>query len=762
MDNKRNSCSSDETSEQEIVVVEQKKMVREFRSRTKTPEEIPYDPDAISIVIPVTGKKTTGNTRRFTLTTPGEDKYVDLIFKVANAAAYVIFIKSPREYSQAVRDNFADAIRLLVEFINLRSASEGSGIALYKEFEEWRLNDGKVKTHSSRLSQIKKMIFIALAFDPFSKTIDSKERAYLRSQGETNAVPANHSDKESYTINRWLSEHDWLRDEVVGVGHDTYSLLASPKVVVKSIKITAATIMLEMQHCKMALIDFFREEKIILNDPTLISNSDFGKRFQARLARQYCNAENVASIQRAYNKKRRCNPYLDMAIRIFVRMSTSDGYDYQERQIKNFFSNRPFKARLDGVMVMDSMFNVTNAWGFNIKFIMELIDYAALPGEVAEISQIPICEGENLLFGWLMGSLTVQQSDIYKLKYSSFTYMRRRTGQVTHISLRYYKGRAKRSLDVEDIDANSLLGRAVFGHLSAFGASAGVGAYVSWSPKMKEVNGEFFRMIENFNHEFRPKVLASLKSEGSVPVFLNCLSALVSNGEKYCAKTRAHENSSTPLKKSLFAPNSIKTAAVYARSDTFDPSSLMNYHSHSDRTERNAYLTKENEEWMNNAGRITRAVMQDFAINLFRPSKQDLQNFNSEFSKALKTIDSRSKEALVRMKVVTGKSSGDIKNFGVAESYQMQSNREQEVYILDDAYSIVKYMHFLAQLDEKHKLLIRRSPEFLFNEALPTAEWIEQLFDRKVFSMESISKAEVIYSQYKDSLPPLFSSQIRV
>lgn len=760
MDKKKISCGSDEISEQELIIYEQERMRREFRSHTKTPEAIPYDPDAKAIVIPVKGKKNPDNTRRFSLTTPGKDEYVDLIFKVANAAAYVIFVKSPREYSQTVRDNFGEAIKLLVEFINLPGVSEENRIALFKAFEAWRIDKGKVKPQSSRLPQIKKMVFIALAFEPFSKTIDSKERAYLRSQGEANAVPEDASDKESHTINRWLSEHAWLRDETVGVGHDTYSLLASPKIVVKSVKITAATIMLEMQQCKMALIELFREEKIILNDPTLINSSGFEKRFQARLARQYCNAENIGSIQCAYHKKQRSNPYLDMAIRVFIRMSTSGRHDYQDRQIKTFFSNSPYKARLEGVMVMDSLFSVTNAWGFNIKFILDLIDYAALPSEIAKTSQIPICEGENLLFGWLMGSLTVQQSDIHKLKYSSFTFMRRRTGQVTHISLRYYKGRARRSLDVEDIDANSLLGRAVFGHLSAYSSTADAGAYVSWNPRMKEVNGEFFRMIENFNHEFRPKILANLKAEDSVPVFLNCLSTLVANGEKYCAKTWAHEKSNTPLKKALFGPNSIKTAAVYARSDTFDPSTLMNYHSHSDRTERNAYLTKENEEWMNNSGRITRAVMQDIAINLFRPSKQDVQIFNSEFSKALKTIESRSQEALIRMKVVTGRVSGEIDDVGIATSHESQSGQDQAIYIVDDAYAVVKYLHFLAQLDKQHKILLKRAPEFLFNEVLPTAEWIEQLFSRNSFSVESMSKAEAIYTQYKDSLPQLFKAQI--
>jgi len=200
---------------------------------------------------------------------------------------------------------------------------------------------------------------------------------------------------------------------------------------------------------------------------------------------------------------------------------------------------------------------------------------------------------------------------------------------------------------------------------------------------------------------------------------------------------------------------------VYARSDTFDPTSLMNPRSHTNDTERERYLVEMNQDWQNNCGRVTRAVMRDLYVNVFTASESDKQLFESEFTKAVEHIKARADDVLACLKVVTKQTSGRVDELGfVRAGSQIKGDLPDTIYIQDSPETVLKLRHFLAQLQEKHVLLRASAPEFLFFTALPTAEWIESLFDNKRFSKASLEKGKAMYGQYQSHLPPHFTAQL--
>ncbi|HDY85796.1 MAG TPA: hypothetical protein ENI26_08180 [Methylophaga aminisulfidivorans] len=250
-------------------------------------------------------------------------------------------------------------------------------------------------------------------------------------------------------------------------------------------------------------------------------------------------------------------------------------------------------------------------------------------------------------------------------------------------------------------------------------------------------------------------------------MFLDSIIALLNFGERYdynihksIENYRAQVN--FPMKKAYFSLTAIKNSSVHARSDLFTPTQLLNYHSHSNGTERKSYLSPQNEEWINNCGRITRAVMQDLLVNLYRASDKEQKLFNNEFIKASVTIDIKRDEVLSRMKLVTGKLNGKIDDFGFIDLTKSSEPNGQHnaIYLVDTPETVMKLKHYLNEVSIKHRSLTDNAPEFLLFTVLPTVEWIENVFDKKSFSKKSMTEGLEIYKRYKDILPPLFSAQM--
>jgi hypothetical protein len=242
---------------------------------------------------------------------------------------------------------------------------------------------------------------------------------------------------------------------------------------------------------------------------------------------------------------------------------------------------------------------------------------------------------------------------------------------------------------------------------------------------------------------------------------LDCIYKLIENGNSNSKTQHLHEfNSST----NPFKLSHIKNSSIHARSDNYDPSQLINYNSHSNKTERDSYLSEQNEDWKNNCGRITRAIMNDLLANVLS-TKHDRVKFNSEFTHAAEDIHRKRDEVLAVMKVVSKRDTGDVKDISISDigTSQLATDNDDPAdtrYIIDCAESVMRIKHYLAQAEKHCKSIALNSPDFLFYEMLPTVEWMESLLFQRKFSNESIEQGDSMFAKYKAHLPPLFTENI--
>ena len=115
----------------------------------------------------------------------------------------------------------------------------------------------------------------------------------------------------------------------------------------------------------------------------------------------------------------------------------------------------------------------------------------------------------------------------------------------------------------------------------------------------------------------------------------------------------------------------------------------------------------------------------------------------------------------MRMKLITENASGKVDELGFYKNIQPTNDMLPDaLYLEDSPETVLKLTHYLAELECKHRTLLKYAPEFLFATALPTAEWIECLFDNKQFSKESLKQGQALYNRYTDILPPHFTAHI--
>ncbi len=428
-----------------------------------------------------------------------------------------------------------------------------------------------------------------------------------------------------------------------------------------------------------------------------------------------------------------------------------------------FFDNREITKCIKGVGGLPNLISSnTIETFFGSHMLAETAEYVNCV-DSTNIDK-PKSRSEQLIFAWLMAYQTVQPSDILKLRLSDFRSVTRVNGRVTHIDLNYFKGRANMVHQVRTLDTKSLLGSVILNYLQDISSESSGrrlidSAYVSKST--------FNKLFEFCGSEIVDRVNAHLIREKASPVFIKAVLAIIRNGEpfslrKWASNEKYFSSCEFPRRNACFTLTAIKNSSIHSRSDTFTPTQLINFHSHCDDVEKLFYLSSSNEEWLNNSGLITRAVMHDLATNLYRASLTERALFNSEFTHAAEIITNKKNETLSQMKMVTGEAQGEVNALGLLKKVAKPNSQPVDtIYVLDTPETIVKLLHYLDQVRRNHRSLVAASAEFLLFTVLPTAEWIEDLFDNKSFSKESMCEGENMYKKYKDILPPLFQNNLR-
>lgn len=677
-----------------------------------------------------------------------------LIFGVFNATAYRYLVTD--DFPET-RKQWLVCCRHVWRYLDVIDLTEENRATWLKDYEAWRVSKDGVKTQSTGLGKIKLMIEDALAFSAFTETLNDYERAYLVILADTPVAPSDEAD--AVNLNQWFSQHTWLRRDDIGIGHELYTRLGSPKALMNSFRITVENALLYLQACKDALIDSFRRAVVKPEDiPTLekIPVPD-GQPMQ-----YYIRSAKVEMFKRLSLKLSSLIddiPHLKNALELVVFAEVRP--QYRKAIFDKILSKQPIKAISH--RQPSKFFTSRKEVGlFDAGFLQQLARHAtSSPGNNA----MPVSLAESLLFSYLMAYQTVQGGDIPKLNLRDFKFVRRVNGTITHIESDYFKGRARHKVhQVETLTTKDDIGKAVLRYILDLTTPRQQDKPLTPVFKMEacrpsNLTGLIFLACKDtalwnvINEKHQAQLVA--------PVFPRAMAVMLSKGVIYKKSGKAESPCETALSSFFFHFTHIKTSAVYAGSDSFDPASLINMRSHTNETERARYLVEMNHEWQDNCGRITRAVMRDLYVNVFTASESDKQIFESEFTKAVEHIKSRANDVLASLKVVTKQTSGRVDELGlVSAGAQIDGDLPDTIYIQDSPETVLKLKHFLAQLEEKHTLLRECAPEFLFFTALPTAEWIESLFDNKDFSKASLEKGQAMYDQYRSYLPPHFTAQL--
>lgn len=753
----------------EVSLKNKKLALKEFQ-RNNDVIAIPYNPDATQFVL--------SNGLIITFKDVGST-FKKLIFKCLNFNHYKIYHTDEMFVSSS--KTFNEKIPMFVSYLNNINIDAGDNLKILKMYETYRVDLG-VKSQSTGMKEVRSLINKAIESTSFTKLLSESEIISLQIIAKTKVAPDHES--EALTMTVWFSWHTWLRRDDIGIGAELYARLASPKALIKSFNITIEAGLLQIQNSKYALIEFFKEVDNSFNIfPEIKTKEEYGENKRPDQVtysyKYYLSSQSsiiLNNLRELYHSTENKSEDLKIAM-VIVVYSLTKLWNHKD-VIDKFFKNEVICNQVHFVGVTCSS---GSSPIFSPQILLSLYKHSKNPIHTS----CPVTSCEELFFSWIMASLRVQPNDIQKLRLSDFLFSRKVDGTIINFECIYFKGRAKDYHTTEIISGRSIQGKALINFfndrtlqmqrrntlLVKKVPTPQIGKRSLLAKYMNILNAQNFNEIAISEHN----------KQGVVYLFLPALLKVIENGFSFEQYKRQHkiklkEKSASVIeehkskwkkfnesfcKGDIFGLACIKNSSVHAKSDKFDPTKLLNLNSHTNDTEDRYYRNSGNEEWSNNCGRITRAVMQDIQSNLYQLSKTDKQIFINEFINANDSIQAKKSEILSRIKMLTGQEEGQVTNeFGFGKRKNvMEGDLPDSIYLLDSPETVMKLKHYLWQAELHHQAILKQSPDFLFNTLLPTVEWIEDVFIKSRFSKASISKGEELFEQFKGALPPIFKSQ---
>ncbi|CAH1535338.1 conserved hypothetical protein [Vibrio rotiferianus] len=705
----------------------EKALSRDFKKKqTVASLELPFSVRSISI------PKTEVGSAAYTLSmTDTEDADKAIIYKAMIAVYNYAFFD--RSAALSVKGHFSFAVKPFIAWLNAHKVE--NRYEILKLYETARMDELNNHGGNSPLLNLKSVLGHAIESESLRKELTSDEYAYLIELRKTKHTP--NLNKSQKSIASYFGALDWLRREDVGIGSELYSALASPKLAVNSLSLTAATIILELKTYKDELYRLIKSLEPQLS-PWLVIESQSSKSEKTKVVGNV-----IYLILSAYHKQENTTASLKAALEAFILSNSCslDAYNTiktalesqgecdsvflnkgdDKTKVNSEFAERHCTASLSGVL-------------FSIEWVK---------GVLKSDSSKALTDVEGVMFAWLMASLTVQPYDIPKLTHSDFRFMKV-GGRITNIECEYFKGRAKVFHTTRSLSTRTPEGKALVALLEQ--QAEGLPFYTKQplyiSNKIKSLLGGFNALIHmdylsekiEVAHEkqqlpnLMPKAIGALISHGihAENVIENPRKITTDDRRKLVAQSQS------TCKRAIFGLQAIKNSAVHAFSDPYTLNYLINRNSHSNQTEKVSYLTEENEEWMNNSGRITREVMLDLIQNVFNlnfepEKKEQVAAFNREFMAIRDLIAYKHEEMNARLRFVTGQEKGRVNEVGVMalSDKKKESDALSPIYVSDNPITVMKMHNYLHEFKKNYKKLLSHNPDHLFKTVIPTVEWLE-------------------------------------
>ncbi|MEZ9007954.1 hypothetical protein [Vibrio sp. 10N.247.311.59] len=225
--------------------------------------ELPFT--ATSIIVPKTEQYASHILLLDDVNTP--DKVI--IYKAMIAVYnYVFFDKSA---AVTAKDVFSSAAKPFISWLN--SYKINNRYEILKRYESDRMDELDNHGGYSPLRALNCIIGYAIESEALSKELSSEDYTFLIELRKTK--PAPNLNKSQKSIASYFGALDWLRREDIGIGAELYSALASPKLAINSLSLTAATLIIELKEYKNELQTLIKSTEPQLapgRDRTLLTN----------------------------------------------------------------------------------------------------------------------------------------------------------------------------------------------------------------------------------------------------------------------------------------------------------------------------------------------------------------------------------------------------------------------------------------------------------------------------------------------------------
>lgn len=661
----------------------------------KEPEKLPIQPNRIPY------QTQAGTTRVVTL--KKKNKYHRIIFTACALGFQSDWFAGLSDRS---KPGYFDQVLHYFDWINEsgHNTTDKTRYESLRVYEAYQMNDRGLKR--SPLSVINAVIRGGLS----SSKISDFEHDFLQTLLGLSG-PAKSSEPRSVTLSNWLGL-PWLR---ALIGERMYLQLESPRLLLKSFQVTIATTLLYLLEQRQ----HWPQSSILESETSSACwYYDWNPRLLERIGRfnkQGVPEDEISELL-----------WLDL-----VKPTKQDA----------------LKAKLNQAQPDRSM---GKFWHQNKKMFPWQKPAFFHPSYQTRYSYV-----EQSLCAWLMACEAIQPTDIPKLKTNNFTRERTNSGRLVAMECTYYKGRSGTFKQPAILMGSDPWTRAIDMYMKGLSSPAlfenRVAVQDAFSISTSRHNSVsrhnavelLFKIWKLPSFQYRLE--SELRRSEASPLFLHAALALEHGDESYPlfyhrTKKRVDEYRATvsrPLPASLFTLTHIKNTAVHAGSDAYRESDLINHHSHTSMTEKTSYLTDQNKEWVNQAGRITRLVLHDLEKVVFQPSI-------TAISQSVHDLELRSK-----VRDVTH--SNDIVIQSI-QSSPIESEGDNTLIVTDTSDTALYFIHYITQAEALLPKLLAVRPDWVERELIVQVEWMTRMLTR----MRTAVAAQKNYVKLAVHLPPLF------
>ena len=354
---------------------------------------------------------------------------------------------------------------------------------------------------------------------------------------------------------------------------------------------------------------------------------------------------------------------------------------------------------------------------------------------------------------WLVACEAVQPTDIPKLKTTDYAHEFNQSGRLIAMECCYYKGRASSTRQPAILMASDCWTKAQYRYLTGLPVSSPVFQFNVMSEKAMPDIREGFAQQGDISFLWRiwelpsvkRRIDAALRRAGASSIFLDAALALTQGSEPVGIFAKTSENNigayresvARPLPQNIFSLTHVKTTAVHAGSDRYRDGDLINHHSHTSATEKHAYLTDANKDFVNRAGRVTRLVLNDLQNVVYQPSV-------SAMAAAVNDLE-------LNTRVVEATGSEDIRVYSLDQSIERIQN-DDIILVPDTVEQALLFIHTIAEAETRLPQMLAVRPDWVERTLLIRVEWMT----RNLARMRSAAEAQKQYADLKPHLPNLF------